>query len=304
MHRLLPAAALLALLVPVWPTRARGDAAPDEVQRPLFERLGRPARRERVMDALAAARLAGPAGLEALARALGRSGGTASADALTLFLGDRSREVRIAALASTLSVGLRTPDLRDAVVACTRSLDEAERRAAVEALGVVGDGRDVPVLLDLCAQGSSPDRRAAFRALRALTGARLPYDAPRWAYLWRSLSVRAEQEVPRALDLIAARPDDPATEVSLTLVRTHGWAVLPLVRHVVHGWFTDPDGRLRRNACTVAAALHLADFADAVLQTHRFALQDEATAEAATAAMRALGIQDPAAEDAREGQGR
>ncbi|MHC5010870.1 MAG: hypothetical protein ACYTG6_07975 [Planctomycetota bacterium] len=291
MPRLLPLLVLLASFVPgAKALHADGAAPVDEAPRTLHERLGRPAAPEEARVAMREAVSAGPDALVALARALGVAGGRAAADTLSELLLHRDEGVRVAALQAATRVGLRSRRLRDRALLSLDMRSRAETRAALEALGALGDGRDMQRLLDAAAEGESADRRAAFRALRALTGAKAPYDVKRWQYLWRSMDERARAEVPRALDTIAARPGDAPAASHRAVVRRLGWAVLPLVSRMMKEWLRDADPRLQRHACGIAADLRLADLAFEVEQAGRFATDHPSVVRAAREALVVLGM--------------
>jgi hypothetical protein len=256
----------------------------------LVSRLGRPARLDRALELVRESLGATEEDQLRVAEALSHAGGAAAACGLEALLGSRSPGVRTRVFAAVVHVGLRSARIAKAARWSLASTSEEERLAALEALGVAGDGRDLRTLLDQAAAGASPARRAAFRALRTLTGTDIPYDAHRWEVFTAKLEKRADAELARAVAAVEEAPDVTAARVHAESLGRLGWVRLERVEHVLDRWFVDPNPILRAAACLVTDALRLADRTDDVEAVREFATPDGELANLAARALERLGV--------------
>ena len=278
----------LALLPLLTATAGAGQPAPEK-EVPQFA-LGRPARAEAVSAALLAVETGPVDHRLALVHALATSGGAAAVDALAALLADPELEVRRAVLEVAPRLGLRSEAVRRRLLKTLGVLSPVDRALALRALGTFGDGRDVPRLLAL---GDDEDedpavRCAAFDALSALSGANLPYDASRWREWWRGLETRSRRDVALALGLLEADPDRHA-HAALSVLDQYAWMAMPSVTHSISRWLYGDRPASRRTACKLITKLRLADYADAVERTLRFA-REAHLMRAARECMATLGV--------------
>jgi hypothetical protein len=256
----------------------------------ILERLSSPVSEAQAAEAANYAREGSDAAI-AVAEALGEAGGFAAAETVAdLLSGTRDRSVRLAALRAAGRIGLRTPTLARRVREALESArSDEERRAVAEALGRVGDGADVPALLDLARSEDVGVRSAAFRSLRELSGKAAPDIAVRWTAWWRDLSARVEVDVRRAIDGLESDPDGPEAEIYRGVLRQHGWASVGILRDATRRWFGSASADLRADACRLAAVHRLADCAGAAERVYDLAMDPALRADAATA-LAVLGV--------------
>jgi HEAT repeat protein len=276
----------LALLLP--PPAAGAEEGEEGRRRALLERLGNPADVGAVL--LAVHTLHGLDSDEALefARTLGLTAGYGAAEGVHRILVSPRADVRIEALRSAARIRLRHRGLVGQARERLRSGEAEERLAAVDLLGVVGDGRDVPVLLDLAADEDPHLQRAAYQALKRLSGATLPYRHARWTYWWEHQGSLAAEQVERAIERLEHRPDRDDAEDHVAVLRTLGWIDLVAVELALQAWFHRPEAELRHAACRLAGDLRLTDCVDEVRWAGHMAMEGEVRT-AAQASLKALG---------------
>ena len=256
----LPAFALLLALLPAGAVPARAEDASAQVAR---------------QDDLAEA-----ARLE-------REGGHLAVLRLSALLEADTPDVRLAALDALAHVGLRSEATLKRVRLALETIDTAERKAALHALGRIGDGRDLEAFLGALRDEDADLREAALRGLRELTGRRLPVSPTRCSLWWRSSAKGMRQALRTALDTVPSGTDRQAEAAVETLVRD-GWVDLEAVSESARDWLRATDHRLRAAGFRLAAALRLADLAPDVESALPFV--STADAEAGLAAAEALGV--------------
>jgi hypothetical protein len=246
-----------------------------------------------VVDRLVAdPRFAAPAEAQRLVGALRVAGGHAASAGLVVLLGHETDDVKATALEAIAALGLRTERTAIAVRAAATSPSKRVRGRAIEALGRVGDGRDVPRLLDGL-DGEDPDERSAcLRALRTLSGMRMAASPVRWSQWWSKAEPRAQAELQWAAQemAIAAEAEGDLEAYASTLVRS-GWVEILAARDTARTWMQGTETSLRVQGLRLVAALRLADLAPEVASALRFAGNEDAWA--AIDAARAIGVPVP-----------
>lgn len=264
---------LLALLL--WVPTARAETVGPEEQPDVLARLGTPARAEVVHTLLAGLAPEDTNAAVRIAHALGHAGGCDAVAGCLRLLDHGAVEARLAAIEAAGRAGLRLESLARRLRRTVREGGDHEVRAAVEALGHVGDGRDVPTLLDLTESESSRMRAAAFHALEDLTGAKMPFVRARWVWYWKGFSDRADRLLPQVLAALEDAVDGPDRQALAALVRRYGWVDAAEVRLTVREWLVSPDRELRAIACRLVGELRLADLASETRECLRFAVSRE-----------------------------
>jgi len=266
--------------------------AGEEPELSFVERLGVPARPSAVRDLVAEVLDQAPDECRRAASALSRAGGSAAADGLRRLLGHSEISVRISALDAAARLGIRLRGLTLQVRSCLESWNEGERCAALRALGVVGDGSDVPALLEALTLESAESRLAACEALRALGGPHLRPTPARWTHWWRA-EQRTVAKVKASVEALLA---DPEASCNRESILRDGWTVLPMIEAALTEWFDQGTVSQKLLALRIVGRYRLADFADAVRWEHR-AGSAELAPEARGAAA-ALGIHLDGEQDA------
>ncbi len=234
-------------------------------------------------------RCAPPATALRLVTALRAAGGYAASDGLVALLARDDEEVKVAALEALAALGLRAEKTAIAVRRAAGSSAPLVRRTAVEALGRIGDGRDVQRLLEGLAGDDADLRSACLRALRTLSGMRMPPSPVRWAQWWSKAEPRARTDFEwAAQEMVVAVEADGDLETFAAAVARSGWVDLQATRQTAIAWMRSTQSALRVQGFRLVATLRLADLADDVRMGVRFGL-DEA-AWAAVDAARALGV--------------
>jgi HEAT repeat protein len=215
--------------------------------------------------------------------ALARAGGFEAADALRPFLEHRSACVRIAAAQAIGTIGVRVratvAELRD----LTTAREADVRQAAHDALGRVGDARDVPALLARLGSEETEVRATALRSLRSITGIRLVGSAPRWERWWRLSSDALPRRLNEAIAAVTVGACEDVAAARETVVR-YAWADMDAVEDATRGWLQSSDVRLRAEGARVTTALRLGGLADDVRSVLRYASDPVLFAIAAEAA--------------------
>lgn len=197
-------------------------------------------------------------------RALHERGGVEATRALVPWVQDDEEAVRVAALEALGAVGIRTRVATRAVrEAAGRRASIAQRGAALEALGRIGDADDVPRLVDALKGREESLRGVAHGALQQLTGRRSPLDYGRWQRWWRQEEGALQAGVRRALRQLPDAPG-PERERLRTLLAETGWTAIRHAEDAVRLWLRASDRTLRSQAYYLAAVLRLGDTASDV----------------------------------------
>lgn len=233
------------------------------------------------------------------AGSLAAAGGAHAAWGLSRLTRARDPEARIAVLEAARKIDLRAPELLEEI----REMLEYERaddvlRSACETFGRIGDGADVPWLLELAQAEERSVKLAAFKALRQLSGQKIGFVHARWAYWWRTARERAEREVFAALDAI----EDPEADAGLVriherMLQRNGWILLEDVRSALGGWLASDSPLTRPVALRLVGELRLGDQAEEIRRLARWTMNDELQ-RIAIATLACLG-EEPTPEPAR-----
>lgn len=281
---------IVALLLGMASPAHAGKILPtDEGVSSALALTGTPATKEGVRRALDGVKRGGPQTAIDLATALGHAGGAAAADGLARLYAYQGADVRPVVLRSACKVGLRRARLLTRIRSALETRSKDIRLSACEAIGRLGDGRDVPLLLDLTADPDPRVRHTAFESLRRLSGAALPNVAARWGQWWRVQQSRADESLAPALRTLDIGAPTAARARLQSDVMRYAWLGLPEVERIVHRWLKSADEANRLLALRLAVDLRLADLGNAILGAHEFA-SSPAEERAAAAALARLGI--------------
>jgi len=257
----------------------------------LVDRLGNPARQEVVTDLVSdEASLQSAAGLPLVA-ALRQSGGPHAAAGLARLVRQAEVAVQRRALRALGELGLRTAAVQRDVRRASRAYDAGVRVEALRALGRVGDGSDVPALLEALWAEDGPTRGAALAALGELSGLALPAARQRLDLWWRALRA---QDLPlvkssvEEIELAVAEERDYAAARD-ALERT-AWLDPETIHQTVAAWLERGNARLVREGLRLVARLRLADFAERVAGLARPRPAGAQPTPEALEALRALGL--------------
>ncbi len=289
-RRALAPLCVLLTLAGTTPARADAPAALPDLAT-MVERMGRPAIESAVVAFVAdPVFYAAPAGVE-LASALRQCGGPHAASGLERLVRNGEVTVQVAALDALSELGLRTQAIQREVRRASRAFDVTVRAAAVRALGVLGEGEDVPGLLDALWSRESEIRAAALAALGRLSGHRLPAQRQRLDLWWSALKAEDLPLVAPSLQAIeaAALEGGDATLHRETLFRT-GWLALPSIEKTAREWIESREESLVREALRIIARWCLADFRQPVAALVRPRRSDVPPLAEAVQAARALGM--------------
>ena len=234
---------------------------------------------------------------ERIATDLGVAGGHAAAVGLAELLDRGGRSARLPALQAAQRIALRSTPLAQALREVVRTGEPEERTAAVMALGTIGDGRDVGLVLALAASERGSARTVCFDALRAITGADLPPSAARWHRHCETARQRAALLLPPMLDRMESMPDESDPAPDLRRIAQSAWAAPELIHEAIGAWLYSPNRRLREAALVLVADLRLADFAQRVERTARH-VSGGKLVDAARRAQSVLGAADHSEADA------
>jgi hypothetical protein len=206
--------------------------------------------------------------------------GCAALEGLEAFVGHEDRGVREAAFRALSTVGLRHGALAARARAALTDPCTNVRLAALEALGALGSGEDVPALLERLDDEDGRIRSAALAALVRLTGTRLPPSRARWEAWWDRARVQGRRALSKALDAIEESESAcPSVErARREEVLRHGWLDTTLVGASLRAWLDSPCSELRCEAFRLVRGLRLADlerpvrkalpFVDSVTEPH------------------------------------
>lgn len=197
--------------------------------------------------------------------------GPGALEGFVVLTGHGDQAVRVAALRAIATVGLRSTDALEAVRGRVRDFDTEVHKAAIAALGVVGQADDVPQLVELLAADEDATRAAAFRALRALTGVRIANDESAWTYWWGHARKELARRVDDGIARLVAGGDEFQLAEARRLLEQSAWSATRRFEETVREWLLGAEPRLRAEGFRLAAAARLAEVADDVLR----ALDDE-----------------------------
>ncbi len=253
------------------------------------ERLGRPARPDAVDRELEAVRGKDMRALTRLARALGTSGGPAALGGLVELADRGDARVRAAAFQAAVRIGLRHDKMRSVVRWALGRRGAPDRMDAVAALGVVGDGRDVPSLLAIAgsANESAAVRRAAFAGLRAVSGAAKPDKLRRWSTWWASFEHAGPKRLEDAVKQFVGNPEQ--RQIAAGIVARMAWLRLDFVSDRVVTWLRDGDPEVRLAAVRIATASRSAALARHLARAWQAEEADSRVRTALEPGMRRLG---------------
>jgi hypothetical protein len=177
----------------------------------------------------------------------------------------------------------------DAVRRACGDDDPAVREAAYAALAVVGDGGDVPALVESLRAGGQGDARATYDALTGISGVHFAYREVLWRNWWRETKANFPTRLKAALDTVetGGAPGDVAD--ARGVIRRTAWIDLKLVSARVERWLVSGRPELRADGYRLCAELRLGDLADDVRIAQRCEY-DPALQPAAAACAKRLGV--------------
>jgi hypothetical protein len=182
---------------------------------------------------------------------------------LVAFVPHADAATRAAALRGIADMRIRHASGMDDVRAACRDLDAAVRAAAYAALGAIGDGSDVPLLLDTLSSQDAANVASAYAALRELTGSTLPYQERVWRQWWKETKVRAPAQLAEALACAESADTAAAKRLeAIALVAADAWIDVPAVTTRAAGWTESADATLRAIGYGLLAKLRAGDFAE------------------------------------------
>ncbi len=237
-----------------------------------------------VRTALAKAYRQGPDAMVALCAELGRAGGVAAVEGLVELHDHRSgreyEKARIAALEALAQIGLRSERAHKRLAESLAG-STSERLAAITALGRLGDGRDMRTLLTFARDESREIKLAAFRSLKTLTGASVPFVYARWTHWWRTTKRSGMGPLYAALDALEEDPkDEEHWQKHVTTIAENGWIDLAEVEMAIEEWLAGSDALLQAAASHLAGKFRLLDYGPRIakIRVHGFdppRLEDE-----------------------------
>lgn len=234
------------------------------------------------------------------ARTLGATGGEATLPTLRRLLRHRAEGVRTAALRAIARVSLRSEKLAEKVHAIVALRDGAspERLAAIAALGALGDGADMTLLLRLASQDTkSPKvRSAAFRAMGSISDCKLPFVHARWRYWWQKQSKRKRTLLEQAILALDEEPEGEAAGMYAAAVEKLAWLDMPYATAAITRWLAGTTPKLRPLACRLVGSLRLADLVPKLVSVARYGGSTPAS-RAAKDALKTLGYNAPREEE-------
>lgn len=294
--RVLPfafAAFLGAAAIPGAPALAGEGQAPKPAPGPTIEErigaIGKPADARAVRDLVRAEEMRDPALALSLVGALWHAGGYGAQRGLATLASHRDRSVRIEALKGVAHLGLRIAEGMETIRSATRSADVEERTAAFEALGRVGDAKDVPDLLAVVETCEPCPSHAGARALAALSGERVPAGRGRWRAWWDQARKEVVPRLGPALDTVARSKDEAARAAARTLLAKHAWLVLADATEAARMWLRAADPGTRIEGYRLAAVLRQGDLAEEVTSAVKYERHPEAF-DAGLASAAVLGV--------------
>jgi hypothetical protein len=211
----------------------------------------------------------------------------------------RDPGIRADALRGVAAVGLRVRDGLRHVEDAVRSRDPDERGAALTALGRVGTGEHVPILLEALHAKDKPTLLAAYRALTTLTGAKNPWHPDRWEHWWSCVGGEARTRIDDALQAIESEASPTDVSSARGVLYSYGWIERDLVEETLREWIRSTSARLRIEGYRAARLMRLGDLAKEVDSAFRYE-QDpvawiEGRASAATLGVPIDGAKPPRA---------
>jgi HEAT repeat protein len=237
MRRPLRAVAAVFLWIPLSLSTALAGAEPEAVESPL-ERAGR----------------------------LARTGGCRSLPQLRDLLRHEEVAVRTAALRAAQRIGLRQATLSSGIREAAADPAVEVRVAAIEAMGAVGSGADVSVLLAALEDEDGRIRSAAFDAIQRLSGTKMTPSARRWRAWWGKAQSQGLQALERGLDAVEAGEPACATAARARRDAMLRWGCIDPRRVTarVETWLESDDPELQEEALHLVAGLRLGETERAV----------------------------------------
>jgi hypothetical protein len=271
--------------------RAESEAPEDERLEALYGELAAPARHDVVRRLLQQPATRDVDGALRLVRALQTAGGVASVEGLLALAGHREPIVRAWALRGAAELGIRTSNGVEEARRALEAPHASLRRNACWALSVLGDARDVPVLLAIAAD---PDDEAAGYALDAVK-ALGDIKGPRFRTVvrvrawWDANHARMLREGEEALAELEAGASPDLLEMHRAILCRAAWVQPDAVVERLKAWFLADDVRLRHEACRIVEAVRLGDLSDAIGNLVAYEMDDACLLAGARAA-RAIGV--------------
>lgn len=274
------------------PTVARAGEVPafppEEALRFL---LGRPARAHVVQDLDPRALAGDPVVRARWARALGEAGGVATWPRLLRLTRDRDPQVRAAAAEALASSSAWGGMPEDYLVRMLGGRTESDAVAAARALGAVGTAHALPDLLDAARTGARPVARAAFAALRQLTGEDRGTSAARWAAWWKLARPRLRDQLEVALDVVTEDPEAPAADRARQQVIRLAWVDPERLASRCGTWLDAWDRDLHRHAALVVRARPMPRLLVEIQKREARAREGSADQRTLRETLRVLGLQ-------------
>lgn len=257
------------------------DADPEHSVDAMLQKLGAPAGAAEVEGLLSRIGKRDIKGAQYAVVALRRAGGPASVTGLLKLMRHRAPAVSLDAIRASAELRLRDPLLLERLRALLDHRDEKLAGAAITALGVLGDGTDVPLLLSLTQAPERSLKKEAFNALRKLSDTVIPNVLARWSWWWKGRRARAKRLVAAAIEAFDEEisfEDEEAAEAHDRELARHeavllrdAWIVLPLVREEMRRWLRRSSPAQQVLACQLIARMGLTDLLKAVRSVKRYA---------------------------------
>jgi hypothetical protein len=270
-------------------------AGGDELGRALAA-LGEPIDLERLRVLIEGGAATGSAAARRVIAHLSCRRGYASAWGLLALAVHQDARVREGAMSAFAEIGIRVEDGAQGVRTALHDIDADVRLAAIAALGVNGDAADVPVLLDLASAEDPRVQAGGFRALRALTGLRLPNQQRQWAHWWSQAIPQATRRVEAARRTLEKGGKEADVQDARRLLAQSVWIDPRKASETARRWIDSGEPRLRAEGCLLVANARLGNLVPDLrgLDTER----EPAVIAAASECGAALGIRVPCADGA------
>jgi hypothetical protein len=285
------------------PHGAAGDAAEGRAAKEFeaeLQRLAAVPDAESVAELVRAVPRGDPRFARRLTAELRARGGYACARGLRALVAWEDARVRETALRAIAQNGLRVAESMEAVRAARRDDDPAVRDAAYAALAVVGDGTDVPSLIDSLRDNDPDGLRGAFDALTGISNVHFAYRDYLWRHWWKESQATFPARLKAALDAVESRGRLGNVDDARGVIRRTAWIDLPQVSARLVRWLGAGGPELRTDAFRFCTDLRLGDLADTV-RAAQHAEYDESVRPVALECATRLGvpIAAPAASPAR-----
>ena len=273
------------------PARADTEAPEDARLEALYAELGQPARHDVVRCILQRPEMRDTDGALRLVRALQTAGGVASVEGLLVIASHREPLVRAWALRGASELGIRTSRGVEEARRALEGTNANLRRNACWALAVLGDARDVPVLLEIASNAEDTASGFALDAVKALGGLKGPRfrTVTRVRSWWDANQERMLREGEEALAEIEAGTSPDLLEMHRAILCRVAWMQPDAVVDRLRGWLSSDDVDLRREACRVTEAVRLGDLSRGIEHVVAYELDDACFLAGARAA-KAIGV--------------